>query len=532
MYPLRSTFLLSVVFAAQALSQSSHDFSTVAGTTRFVPGALATATPLRRPFGVAQDTAGNIYVADAADNRVFRIGTDGKITPIAGTGEAGFTGDGGPAILAELDQPRAVRLDGKGNLFIGDYNNNRIRQIVLSTGVITTFAGNGSLRAAGDNGPALQAAFDPADFAIDSLGVFYIADQINDKIRKIAVDGTITTFAGSGIEGDAGDTSSATTAALDGPTGISVDAKGIVYFADYYNDRVRMVDTKTGIINGFAGTGFLGIGGDGGLAIKTDLPVPLGTAIDINGDVLILCLNNLRRVTVTDGKIHTIAGDIDAIGFSGDGGLVSTAKFAVPIVVATASNGDILLSDLGNFRVRRIRSNVVNTVAGTSIDDNIQATKAFLNHPSGVAPDGKGGFVIADSDHNRVRAVSATGVITNVYGNGVAGSDAGELDSPSDVVYDAAGNLYIADTGNNRVLKISLGATQPSIVAGNGTAGFSGDGSFAGRARLSIPTSMIIDSTGALYIADTGNFRVRVVDTDGKHFPLFAGNGNPKLRRR
>jgi uncharacterized protein (TIGR03437 family) len=427
-----------------------------------------------------------------------------------------------------LNAPRTVRLDGKGNLYIGDYNNNRIRQVVLSSGIITTFAGNGAVRAAGDNGPATKGAFDPNDFTIDSSGVFYIADNLNDRIRKIALDGTISTLAGSGIEGDAGDSTLATGAALDGPTGISVDSKGIVYFADYYNDRVRMVDSKTGIINGFAGTGFLGVGGDNGPAIKADLPIPLGTAIDPNGDVLILCFNTLRRVTLADGKIHTVAGNIDSIGFSGDGGLVGTATFAVPGFVASIANGDILLSDLGNFRVRRIRSNVVNTVAGTSISDNIPAGTAFLNHPLGVATDGKGGYVIADTDDNRIRAVSPTGTITNLFGNGVRGSSTGELDSPNDVLYDSSGNLFIADTGNNRILRIAAGSTTPTVVVGGNGAGFSGDGSFAVRAKLSSPTTMILDSTGALYIADTGNNRVRVVDTDG-NISTLAGNGNPKF---
>ncbi len=517
--------ILAGVLLPMALFPQSLTVSTVAGTTRFVPGAAATSTPLRRPFGVAQDSAGNIYIADADDNRVFGIGVDGKITPIAGTGEAGFSGDKGAATDAQLDSPRALRLDGKGGLLIGDYNNNRIRKVVLATGTITTVAGNGKFPSSGDKGPATQAGLDPNDFALDAAGNIYIADNLNNRIRKVSVtDGTITSIAGAGIAGDAGDTGPAVSAALDGPTGISVDSQGIVYFADYYNDRVRMVNQKTGIIDTFAGTGFLGIGGDEGPARMADLALVLGTAVEANGNVLILGFNNIRRVTVADGKIHFVCGSTDVLGFSGDGGLVSSAVFAFPLYVAAAANGDILLSDTGNFRVRRIRSNVINTVAGRSIDDGIPATTAFLNAPVSAIPDGKGGFLISDTGDNRIRDVSAAGVISNVFGNGVRGTDPGELDSPGDVAMDAAGNLFIADTGNDRVLRIAQGATQPTVVAGGNGTGYSGDGSFASRARLDSPSSVAVDAAGNLFIADYGNARVRKVDTDG-NITTVAGSG-------
>ena len=516
--------LTGAALSASLLSQS-FTVTTVAGTTRFVPGAAATSTPLRRPYGVAQDAAGNFYVADEGDNRVFRVSADGKITPIAGTGDAGFSGDGGAATDAQFDSPRGIRLDTKGNLLIGDYNNNRIRKVVLSTGIITTVAGNGKYPASGDNGPAILAGLDPDDFAIDSVGNIFIADFLNDRVRKVsAADGTITTIAGTGLEGDAGDTQPATGAALDGPTGISVDAQGVVYFADYYNDRVRMVDPKTGIINTFAGTGFLGIDGDGGLAVKASLLVPLGTAVEANGNILILGLNNIRRVTMPDGIIHFVAGSYDKLGFSGDGGSVTSAVFAVPLYIAAAANGDFLLSDTGNFRVRRVRSSIINTIAGRSIDDGIPATTAFLNSPVDAIPDGKGGFLISDSEDNRIRAVSASGTISNVYGTGVRGSDPGELSSPGGIALDAAGNLFIADTDNDQVLRIAQGATQSTIVAGGNGNGFFGDGNFAVRAKLDTPTGVAVDAAGNLYIADFGNSRVRMVDPDG-NISTVAGSG-------
>jgi uncharacterized protein (TIGR03437 family) len=303
-----------------------------------------------------------------------------------------------------------------------------------------------------------------------------------------------------------------------------VDAQGVVYFADLYNNRVRMVDPKTGNINTFAGTGFLGIDGDGGAASKASLLIPLSTAVEANGNILILGFNTIRRVTMPDGIIHFVAGSYDKLGFSGDGGSVSAASFALPLYIAAAANGDILLADTGNFRVRRVRSTIINTVAGRSIDDGIPATAAFLNGPVGVIPDGKGGFLISDSQDNRIRAVSASGTISNVYGTGVRGSDPGEMDTPGNIALDGAGNLFIADTNNDRVLRIAQGATQATIAAGGNGTGSSGDGSFAVRAKLDAPTSVAVDATGNLYIADFGNSRVRMVDTDG-NISTVAGSG-------
>src|SRR6185295_17291478 len=162
----------------------SYTSNTVAGTNRLLDGSPATSVPLRSTWGVAQDAAGNIYFADEFENRIRRVGTDGKISTIAGTGESGFSGDNAPAFKATLDSPRALRLDGKGSLYISDYNNNRVRKLVLATGVISLVAGNGAVRASGDNGPATAAALDPDDIAIDAAGNLYIADYTNNAFAK------------------------------------------------------------------------------------------------------------------------------------------------------------------------------------------------------------------------------------------------------------------------------------------------------------------------------------------------------------
>src|SRR6266404_3194125 len=286
---LRRTFTLFVALTPLALAQS-YTMTTLAGTSRLRDGSQAKTVPLRYPFGVAQDAAGNVYFADASDHRVRRVAVDGTITTIAGTGVAGFSGDNGPATKATFNTPEAIKLDGKGNLFIADYLNNRVRKLVLATGIITTVAGTADFHFAGDGGPAVQAGLDPNDIAVDSDDNIYIADNLNNRIRKVsAVDGTIATLAGIGPPGD-GDDGPANQAALNAPTGISVDSQGMVYFIDSNNNRVKKIDQRANHISTAAGTGDLGYGvprldGDGGAATSAYLALPFSTAVEANGNL-------------------------------------------------------------------------------------------------------------------------------------------------------------------------------------------------------------------------------------------------------
>jgi uncharacterized protein (TIGR03437 family) len=523
--------LFAVFSTGTSVIAQSYSMTTVAGSSRLGDGNPATSVPLRYPYGVAQDTAGNIYFADASDNRVRRVGTDGKISTIAGTGVAGFSGDGGLATQAMFDGPQGIRLDAKGaNLYIADYNNHRVRQLALATGTVTTVAGDGSVKYDGDLGPALQIAIDVDDIAIDAAGNIYIADYFNSRIRKVsAANGTISTIAGVANPGNGGDFGPAVQAALNGPTGISIDAQNNVYFVDSNNNRVRKINQGTGIINNFAGTGGFGYGdpgldGNGGQAVNAFMTIPFSTAVEPNGNVLILCLFELWRV-FADGSIRFIAGS-DALGFAGDGGPAISAKFAVPIYVTAAPNDQILLADVGNYRVRKIdASGNINTVAGTSILDGIPANTAYLNQPDGLVLDGKGGVVISDTGDSRVRTVPSTGIIANLTGTGIRGSDTGELFFPSGVTYDSLGSLYIADQSNDRVMKLPAGSAI-MLLAGNGNETFAGDGGQANQASLFSPTGVAVDATGNVYIADNGNERVRVIGVNAL-ISTLAGNGNP-----
>jgi sugar lactone lactonase YvrE len=309
-----------------------------------------------------------------------------------------------------------VRLDGKGNLFIADWDNYRIRKVVLSTGVVTTVAGNGIGKYSGDGGPATQAGVDMGDLAVDRDGNLYIADFGNDRIRKVtAANGTIATVAGTVAFGFSGDNGPALLAKLSGPTGVSVDPQGVLYFADTFNLRVRKVDQSTGIISTVAGNGNFANTGDETLAASAaGLLISISTAVEANGDLLILTLTELRRVTMADGKIHQVAGSTTTRGNSGDGGPASAALFGDPQYVTIAQNGGILVADNGNFKVRRIRANSIETVAGRNpVALDIPATSVFLNAPAGVVADGQGGFWISDSGNHALEIVSSAGIITN-----------------------------------------------------------------------------------------------------------------------
>ena len=242
---------------------------------------------------MAVDGAGNLYIADTNNDRIRKVDSAGTITTIAGTGERRFGGDGGPAIQAQLDAPSGVVVDGAGNLYIADRANHRIRK-VDSTGTITTIAGTGERGFGGDGGPATQARLNyPYGVAVDGAGNLYIADLANHRIRKVDSTGTITTFAGTGERGFGGDGGPASQAQLNFPTGVAVDEAGNLYIADWSNARIRKVD-GTGTITTIAGTGERGFSGDSGPATQAQLDDPTGVAVDGAGTLYIADASNHR----------------------------------------------------------------------------------------------------------------------------------------------------------------------------------------------------------------------------------------------
>jgi len=335
----------------------SRSAATTAGTGVVgyaVNGGAATAATLASPSAVAYDATGNLYLADAQNHVVREISKSGQITTIAGTGAEGYGGDGGAATAAYLDTPTGIAIDKSGNLYIADSHNHRIRQVIAGT--ITTIAGIGTPGFSGDGGVATTAQLSlPSAVAVDGNGNVYIADTNNQRIRKIAGT-TMTTIAGDGEETYAGDGAAATSAVLDSPTGVAVDAVGNIYIADRHNQRVRMV-TPAGTISTIAGSGTPGFSGgfagDGAAASAAMLSKPSGVSVDTAGNVYIADTNNQRIRQVSGGTVATVVGSGQQ-GFGGDGGPAMAAILNSPRAVAPDASGNLTIADTLNQRLRAL----------------------------------------------------------------------------------------------------------------------------------------------------------------------------------
>jgi uncharacterized protein (TIGR03437 family) len=513
----------------------------------------ATSAQLMSPSGIAVDSAGNLYIADTGNNRIRKV-ANGVITTVAGNGTAGFGsgGDNGLATSADLNQPQGVGVDGSDNLYIADTANNRVRKVV--NGVITTIAGNGTagFGSGGDGGPANIADLNqPFGIAVDTSGSVYIADTSNNRIRKVT-NGVITTVAGNGSGGFSGDNGPATGARLNAPRGPAIDSAGNLYIADEGNSRVRKV--SNGVITTVAGNGLIGdngpatsaiLGFPGSVAVDsagnlyvgegdygrirkvsggviTTVSVASGgaVAVDAAGNLYFAVNNGVRKFA--NGVTSAVAGTGTA-GFSGDNGPATSAELSTPSGIALDSAGNLFISDVSNYRVRKVTNGVITTVAGNGTlgfsGDNGPATIAQLNRPRGLAVDSGGNLYIADSANNRVRKVS-NGVITTVAGNGTAGfsgdngfATSAGLNVPTGIAVDAGGSLYFTEVQNERVRKVANGVI--TTVAGNGRQGFGGDNGPATSGQLDEPFGLALDAAGNLYVANLGTNRVQVLTPIG-----------------
>jgi trimeric autotransporter adhesin len=506
-------------------------------------GGPATAAMLFDPSGVALDSAGDLFIADTGNNAVREVSVaTGKIATVAGNGTIGATGDGGPATAATLHFPMGLVLDSLGNIFIADSFNNKVREVKAATGVITTVAGTGVAGDTGNGGQAISATLnEPLALAVNSSGELLIADLQNNVVRKVILGtGNITQVAGTGTAGYTGDGGAATSAKLNKPAGVALDATtGNFFIADSSNNVVREVVASTGNINPFSGNGSAGFYGDGGSATLATLHSASGVAVDSNGDVFIAdtANNRIREVNATTGVITTVAGTGIA-GYSGDGGAATSATLNQPTGVALDSSGNILIADFGNSVIRKVNvaTGVITTVAGNGTTgysgDGGPATSAELANPRSVVLDSFGNIIIADSANSVVREVSAsTGKITTIAGDGNTGDSgdggpatAAELNLPEGIAVDSFGNIFIADLGNNKIRKVTAAGTI-STVAGNGTTGSSGDGGPATSAELNAPINIAVDSAGNLFIADSNNNKIREVSAATGNITTVVGNG-------
>lgn len=489
------------------------------------------------------DRDGKLYIADEGyANRVRAVDSSGTIQPVAGSGSYTFSGDGGPATAAAIYVPAGMTKDSAGNLYIGDFYNCRVRKVDTS-GIITTYAGNGTCDYNGESVPAADAGFYPLSLTMDAADNLYITDPIALRVRKVdRLTGIVTTVAGNGNDGcnndftvcdDSGDGLPAVLATLSGPVEASFDSAGNLYIASQLSSRIRKVDTS-GVISTVAGNGYCG-----------------------NHD----CSQG------------------DPEGFSGDGGAAINASIAAPAGVVVDAAGNLYIADFLNHRIRKVdAAGIISTVAGDGYQycaynallgryicegrhtgDGGPAIQASLSHPQTVTVDPAGNIYIVDTDAsigNRIRKVDGSGTITTFAGNGTSAfsgdgmpSTSSSIDSglyfyggnPFGIATDRAGNLYIADRFNNRIRKVDAASGIITTVAGNGImdcglrsdgffsclAPYSGDGGPATSASLGFPEAVAVDAAGNLYIADWANHRVRKVDASGG-ITTIAGTGENK----
>jgi len=504
--------------------------STVAGGNRLAfPAQGVTANELRLvlPVSAVSDAAGNVYISDSYYDRILRVAPGGAVTTYAGV-ETGFGGDGGSPTAARFNGLAGLAISPAGDLYICDLRNGRIRRIARDGQTITTVAGSGSSTHSGDGGPATAAGIgNPAGVAFDQAGNLYFSDSLNHVVRKVDSAGVITTLAGTaGRSGFGGDGGPATAALLSGPSGIALDAQGNIYIADTQNHRIRRFVAAQNRMETFAGTGTGGFTGQNAPATAAQLLLPTAVAVNRNnGDVFIADRGNGRIRRVRAGSISTVAGGGSSVAVPGP---ATTFDLALTVGVAIDSNEQLLVTDDGHKRIFRVQvgSNLIQAVAGVpsvqAAGDNGPATQAVLFQPSGAAIDIDGALFISDVIDNRIRRVAPNGIITTFAGTGALGSPAASggaaiasnLGRPRGMAFDRNRNLFVASSWGGSVFRITP-AGAISVFAGGATIGFSGDGGQATAARLNVPYGVAVDRNDNVYIADSGNNRVRRVDPRG-----------------
>ena len=493
-------------------------------------GGQSTNAFLFAPYTVTFDASGNMYIADGLNHRIRKVNTAGIISTVAGNGTAGYSGDGGPATVAELNNPTGITFDAFGNMYVADNQNFRIRKI-NTAGIISTVVSSG-YGYSGNGGPATAAKLSqPHGIAFDLSGNLYIADTYNACIRKVNTAGIISTIAGNDTSGYKGDGGLATAAELSEPVGIAFDAAGNLYIADAF--RIRKVNTA-GIINTVVGNGSQGYSGDGGLATAAQLNYPGGIAFDVSGNMYITDgFNACVRMINTAGIINTVAGN-GIQGYTGDGGIATAAEIGNLFSgLSFDVSGNLYVADGINNVIRKISTNNIITTAVGSIGNGVTQPSLELYGPAGLTFDKAGNMYITEISCPRVRKVTTAGIISIIAGNGIVGfsgdggaATAAKIQNTRGVVVDNFGNIYIADNGNNVVRKINpLGII--TTIAGNSNSfqGFSGDGGPATAAELAGPTGIAFDALGNLYISDGFNNRIRKVNTAGI-ITTIAGTGN------
>ncbi|HEY6342781.1 MAG TPA: NHL repeat-containing protein [Bryobacteraceae bacterium] len=498
-----------VILCASTLAAQQYTISTIAGGGALPTGIPALSVRLPISGGVAWGADGDLYFS--AGNSVMRVDANGILTRFAGTGAYGLSGDGGPALSAQLAWPAGLAFDSSGNLFIADDANHRIRK-VTPAGIISTVAGS-TAGYSGDGGPATGAQLNwPTAVALDATGNLYIADTSNQVVRKVSAGGVITTFA----------------TGLNRPEGLAVDSSGDVYIADYTTvdeDCCCGETVYTGrIVEMPAGGGTMVL-----TAGPPGLSGPEGMTIDSAGNVYVADAIGDQIWKISAGGVFSVVAG-NTLGYQNacPQDYSSSGPFACPADVAVDGAGNVYVADTGHSRIARIspQGDIASVVGdgapGNYWGDGGKAIDAGIYYPLGVIADNSGNLYVSDSSNSRVRKVAPDGTITTFAGTGVSGysgdggpATAAQLKAPAGLAFDASGNLYIADWLDNRIRKVSTDGTI-STVAGRGDAVPPlGDGGPATAAALAWPLGVAVDASGNLYIADSGFFLIRKVSPGG-----------------
>lgn len=535
--------------------------TTVAGsgsTGAVTAGMDARAAPIA-PFDVGVLHDGSLAVTDPGNHRVWRV-VDGKLAAFAGNGESGSGGDGTAAVDATLTFPLTVATRPGGAVLVADMYAGSVREVrpdgsigtvasglQIPTGVaatplddvvvtaatghvvlrvdaharVTILAGNGQPGDSGDGGPATDATFSfPAGVAVGPDSSVIVADAYANRVRRIGADGNVVLVAGGGPAGNAGDNGPAAGAALRGPGGMAFDGDGNLYVSEAYAGRVRRIDTD-GTITTVVGQSLMG----GGSRLNEAVSLPAGLAAGPDSTIYLAEYGGDRILAVPPAGGARVVAGTGVAGLSGDGGPGSVAQIDTPAGVWLDPDAALVFTDAGNNRVRRVGPDgTVDAVAGGPglVDDGrpAQAGSVVLASPVGVVRAGDGTLFVAESDANRVRRIGTDGWSVVVAGTGEAGFSgdggpaiAARLNGPQGIALASDGTLFVAESDGNRVRRIGPDGTI-TTVAGTGEAGFSGDGGPADAAELSGPENCIVGPDGALYVADTGNNRIRRIGTD------------------
>jgi sugar lactone lactonase YvrE len=542
-------------------------------------GGAATSAGIGQAQGIAVDSSGNLYIAQKESDVIRKVtAKTGIITTVAGNGTQGYSGDGGAATKAQLDEPCGIVVDSSGNLYIADTWNFLVRKVTAKTGIITTIAGNRDYNFGGDGGVASNAEIlYSVGLALDRSGNLYISDQdyeaLGGTIRKVTVaanpptavaaepqfslasgkysvsltvkitDSTVGASIHYTIDGS---TPTAFSRVYHGPIHLSGPAtlQAMAVAPDYLESSVATADytintAPAATIWTVAGNGNYGYSGNGGLATSAKIASPDGVALDSAGNLYIADTWNfqIRKVTAKTGIITTVAGN-GKRGYSGDGGLATSAEISYSYGLAVDSAGNLYIADSLNNVIRKVaaKTGIISTVAGSGMPsyrgDGGLATSASISSPYDIALDSSDNLYIADSGNNVIRKVMAkTGIITTVAGSKAWGysGDGGlatsaTLDSSKGVAVDGSGNLYIASSWFDRIRKVTAKTGIITTIAGNGKQSYSGDGGLATSAALNSPQKIAVDGAGNLYIADAGNEVIRKVTATNGIITTIVGS--------